>query len=483
MKSDQSNLTENTRLPTSGPEPQIAPDRCPRGVGVPYCDDDSCPGLKCGLSQKNPPVAPPVAPEGKDGWISVKQELPPRDKHFLWALKGLPFAGQVQEGWYDPWPNGMQFWRSSRTPSVPNSLREVSHWRPLPDPPESEAPMPNSPEVLKPIPCNHILYTGHTRNPAILLCETCDARSVDGGITWMPFAEYRDKHCTPTATEKPEVGDWQFYKEVREYEARKVIDPAYDPDCRPAFRNGHNGIDFESNDSTGQVPIFALCVGHSEVEAGDWIVCWRGQRTQHQWVEHHADKRLVPAPPTPPVAEPEKCGACVITFIAREGLFFPCARPKGHDGGHRASGNCFKHGVYLGMEGQVPQCPKWPDCANPAEPPVETGEQDKFDAIEISFLNDSIAALQSQLRTVQEKSDAEMERVKACEHIAEGDEGWESLANICPSTAAVAALRIRLQQAVKILNESMSTRNLMAKNNCEREAIALLSVTPKETGK
>lgn len=37
--------------------------------------------------------------------------------------------------------------------------------------------------------------------------------------------------------------------------------------------------------------------------------------------------------------------------------------------------------------------------------------------------------------------DANVERLKACEHIANGDEGWERLRNECPSTAAVAALR------------------------------------------
>ena len=39
--------------------------------------------------------------------------------------------------------------------------------------------------------------------------------------------------------------------------------------------------------------------------------------------------------------------------------------------------------------------------------------------------------------------DAEMERVKACEHIADGDDGWEKVRNLCPSTAAVARLRDR----------------------------------------
>jgi hypothetical protein len=37
--------------------------------------------------------------------------------------------------------------------------------------------------------------------------------------------------------------------------------------------------------------------------------------------------------------------------------------------------------------------------------------------------------------------DANVNRLKACEHIADGDEGWEKLRNECPSTAAVARLR------------------------------------------
>ena len=52
-----------------------------------------------------------------------------------------------------------------------------------------------------------------------------------------------------------------------------------------------------------------------------------------------------------------------------------------------------------------------------------------------------IAALEAQLATANAAADAEMERVKACEHIAEGDEGWEALRNLCPSTAAVSRLR------------------------------------------
>lgn len=43
--------------------------------------------------------------------------------------------------------------------------------------------------------------------------------------------------------------------------------------------------------------------------------------------------------------------------------------------------------------------------------------------------------------TVCMKCDAEMLRVKACEHIAEGEEGWEKVRNVCPSTMAVGELR------------------------------------------
>ena len=37
--------------------------------------------------------------------------------------------------------------------------------------------------------------------------------------------------------------------------------------------------------------------------------------------------------------------------------------------------------------------------------------------------------------------DANVSRLKACEHIADGDDGWQALRNECPSTAAVSRLR------------------------------------------
>lgn len=60
------------------------------------------------------------------------------------------------------------------------------------------------------------------------------------------------------------------------------------------------------------------------------------------------------------------------------------------------------------------------------------------------LIRDAIQLL-DEVERLGRKSDREMERVKACEHIAEGDEGWEVLADLCPSTAAVARLREALE--------------------------------------
>jgi hypothetical protein len=74
---------------------------------------------------------------------------------------------------------------------------------------------------------------------------------------------------------------------------------------------------------------------------------------------------IVPTEPPEPIAHtippPSLCGAVVISFIAGAS-WFPCALSAGHVGGHRAAGNCFKHGYYLGEERSVPHCPKWPEC-------------------------------------------------------------------------------------------------------------------------
>lgn len=64
--------------------------------------------------------------------------------------------------------------------------------------------------------------------------------------------------------------------------------------------------------------------------------------------------------------------------------------------------------------------------------------------IENEKLRATLAERDREIARLAEKSDAEMLRVKACEHIADGDEGWENLRNECPSTAAVARLRDEL---------------------------------------
>lgn len=86
----------------------------------------------------------------------------------------------------------------------------------------------------------------------------------------------------------------------------------------------------------------------------------------------------------------------------------------------------------------------------------EVWYQDNHDRLEkfVSYY-ESCKAMKSAKSPMREagchKCDAEMERVKACEHIAEGDmEGndWRILRNICPSTAAVAALRDKYEAAI-----------------------------------
>lgn len=69
-------------------------------------------------------------------------------------------------------------------------------------------------------------------------------------------------------------------------------------------------------------------------------------------------------------------------------------------------------------------------------PSIETLSKNESDYF-VALANEALPVI----RELVVKSDAEMERVKACEHIAEGDDGWPELRDICPSTAAVAKLR------------------------------------------
>lgn len=67
-------------------------------------------------------------------------------------------------------------------------------------------------------------------------------------------------------------------------------------------------------------------------------------------------------------------------------------------------------------------------------------ERDSLRRLNETLAKEHDRAIHRWAKAVEER-DAEMERVKACEHIAEGEEGWEALQNLCPSTAAVASLR------------------------------------------
>ena len=71
-------------------------------------------------------------------------------------------------------------------------------------------------------------------------------------------------------------------------------------------------------------------------------------------------------------------------------------------------------------------------------------EDDEIVAGRNTWRADARAALSAAegVRKEEDKEfDANVNRLKACEHIADGDEDWEILRNECPSTAAVARLR------------------------------------------
>lgn len=74
-------------------------------------------------------------------------------------------------------------------------------------------------------------------------------------------------------------------------------------------------------------------------------------------------------------------------------------------------------------------------------------------------LREHARRLERELASAAQKADAEMERVKACEHIAEGDEGWQALRNLCPSTAAVSALRDAHAELLGVLESVVAVWN------------------------
>ena len=66
---------------------------------------------------------------------------------------------------------------------------------------------------------------------------------------------------------------------------------------------------------------------------------------------------------------------------------------------------------------------------------------DVRDAVLIALLVHHIATLQREAEEAAGAFDANVLRLKACECIAEGEEGWQTVRDACPSAAAVATLR------------------------------------------
>jgi hypothetical protein len=77
-------------------------------------------------------------------WISVEDRLPDidpcgkgryggtRSVRVLCTCKQRDGRTFVKEGYYEPCGNGNVFWR------IPGSIDSVTHWMPLPEPPENE---------------------------------------------------------------------------------------------------------------------------------------------------------------------------------------------------------------------------------------------------------------------------------------------------------------------------------------------------------
>lgn len=85
---------------------------------------------------------------------------------------------------------------------------------------------------------------------------------------------------------------------------------------------------------------------------------------------------------------------------------------------------------------------------------------------------DRLEAEIERLRAIKREFDANVDRLKACEHIADGDEGWERLVNECPSTAAVGRLRASRAEAHVILQSWV-----LASEDLSAEGISSLRAT------
>lgn len=89
-----------------------------------------------------------------------------------------------------------------------------------------------------------------------------------------------------------------------------------------------------------------------------------------------------------------------------------------------------------------------------------TGTLGHVDPTVLSSLLDEL----EKARKHNDDFDANVNRLKACEHIAEGDEGWERLVNECPSTSAVARLRTERDSARALLREAVKFCDVLSRH-------------------
>jgi hypothetical protein len=108
--------------------------KCLHCGGEPYIDSDAlgehirC--IDCGAQTTGETVEEAAQKWNRraDGWVSVKERLPETARKFyLCAMKN----GDVRIVWYEHYANGNEWMRS---PMATES--NVTHWQPLPEPPE-----------------------------------------------------------------------------------------------------------------------------------------------------------------------------------------------------------------------------------------------------------------------------------------------------------------------------------------------------------
>jgi len=92
---------------------------------------------------------------------------------------------------------------------------------------------------------------------------------------------------------------------------------------------------------------------------------------------------------------------------------------------------------------------------------------------------EGIAALEQRAEVAELEREKEMLRLKACEEIADGTDGWELLRNVCPSTMSVATLRDQLTaMCLRRPYDCYWSRRAIA---AEKETLALRAAVMKVT--